>query len=175
MKKLFLFLILFSFNALSNTTDTSSTTNNDLITTNTNEILKDSRVGKQYIPVKKTKEDKVFSYSFIDRNSIALHTYNKKIRVFNEIVNFSPEQVSKDNKDTKQTYRSLKIIRYANCDLKEIARGNIQIFEKYFAAGKLIDSEDTPNRWVNTKQQNDEHLLLIIACSLPLIDKPKTD
>lgn len=175
MKKLCLLLILFSFTASSNNTDTSNTTNNDLITTNTNEILNDSRIGKQYIPIKKTKEDNVFSYSFIDKNSVALHPYNKKIRVFAEIINFAPEQVSKDNNSPKQTYRSLKVMQYANCDRKEIAKGTIQIFEKYFADGKLIDSSDTPHRWVDAKPKNEDHQFIIIACSLPLADQQKTD
>ncbi|WP_294611288.1 surface-adhesin E family protein [uncultured Gilliamella sp.] len=142
---------------------------------NTDEVLKDPRVGKQYIPIKKSNQEKRVSYSFLDRTSVALHPYNKKIRVFDEIVNFVPEQIYENKKEQNETYRSLKIMHYANCDLKEIAKSNIQIFEKYFAAGKLIDSNDTPHRWIDTKQQGDKLQLSIIACSLQLADQQKTD
>lgn len=173
MKKICLLLIFLSFNALSDDTKSSTATNNASAAINTNEDLQDPRVGKQFIPIKKVKEDNVVSYAFIDRQSVTLHPYNKKIRVFNEIINFSPELVFSKTKEEKIKYKSIKSQQYVNCDKKEIAKGTFKIYEKYFAEGDLIDTNDTPNRWVADNRHSDDHQLFIIACSLPLVEQPK--
>ncbi|OCG03157.1 surface-adhesin E family protein [Gilliamella sp. wkB112] len=173
MKKIWLLLIFLSFNVLSNDTKSITATSNGSAAISTNEDLQDSRVGEQFIPIKKTKEDNIVSYSLIDRQSVTLHPYNKRIRVFNEIINFSPELVFEKTKGEKIKYKSMEIQQYINCDKKEIAKGPFSIYEKYFAEGDLIDTNNTPNRWIADNRHSDDHQLLIIACSLPLVEQPK--
>ena len=172
MKKLYLLFILFSFSALGYDFNTSTSTSNNKSNTNssheTNENLKDSRIGEQFIPMSKFNEDKSIGYSFIDRSSIVLHPYNKKIRVFNEVVNFIPPLVQENSEGEKITYRSIVIQHFANCDKKEIAKGIIQLFENYFGDGRLVSTNDTPNQWANAIDNNEQRRLLIVGCSLSI-------
>ncbi|MCX8711527.1 hypothetical protein J3U57_03155 [Gilliamella sp. B3464] len=175
MKKLYLLLILSSFSAFGNSVDTKIAPINDTVdektTSDVNEILHNEHVGQQFISISKSKDDKSTGYSFIDRTSIALHPYNKRIRVFSQIVNYTPA-IEQDNSDgNKISYRSLVIEQFANCDKMEMAKGNIQLFANYFGEGDLIGTNDTPNRWVAMTNNDDElRRLLIVACSLPITE-----
>lgn len=174
MKKIYLLLILFSFSALCHNFNTpASTSNNKNNKTNTYQIsdnLKDSRIGEQFIPMSKSNENKSIGYSFIDRSSVALHPYNKKIRVFNEVINFIPALEQKNSDGEKISYRSIVIKQFANCDKMEIAKGDIQLFENYFGDGRLISTNDTLNRWTTTTNNDEQRRLLIVTCSLSIVN-----
>lgn len=175
MKKLYLLLILSSFSAFSNSVDTKTALTNETVdektTTEINKMLHNERVGQQFIPISKSKDDKTTGYSLLDKTSIALHPYNKRIRVFSQIVNYVPA-IEQDNSDgNKISYRSIVVQQFANCDKMEMAKGNIQLFANYFGEGDLIGTNDTPNRWVAMTNNDDElRRLLIVACSLPVTE-----
>lgn len=175
MKKLWLLLIFTSFCTFGNDDNTVNTADNKTIDTKVAKFINDPRIGEQYIPYKIYRDVKADSYLFIDRKSITLHPYNQNIRVFNEIINFTPDQESKDPEQPKIIYRSVVYKQYVNCNNKEIAQGTMQIFENYFGEGKLIDADDTPNRWIKDDKKSDQHNLIIIACSLPLTNQQKAD
>ncbi|NUF27387.1 Surface-adhesin protein E [Gilliamella bombicola] len=169
MKKLSLFLILFSFvtfaHAVEEKADTEAKTNTAA------ESLKDPRVGKQFIPTSKSTEDNIIGYSFLDRQSIKLHPFNERIRVFSEVTNYSPELVQKNDDGTETPYNSIKIDYYANCDKMELAKGKLRTIKNNFGDGELVNTIEIPNRWVAITQDNEQYKLFVIACSLPLANK----
>ncbi|OCG49190.1 MULTISPECIES: surface-adhesin E family protein [Gilliamella] len=166
MKKISLFLILLSFATFNHALEEEINSNDK--TKTSIESLKDPRVGKQFIPISKSKEDNIISYSFLDRQSIKLHPFNNKIRVFSEITNYSPELIQKNDDGTETPYNSIKIDYYANCDKMELAKGKLSTIKNNFGDGPLINTVETLNRWMTIMQDNRQYKLLVIACSLPL-------
>ncbi|OCG18791.1 MULTISPECIES: surface-adhesin E family protein [unclassified Gilliamella] len=168
MKKISLFLILFSFVTFSYAVEEKTDTNTKANENTAAESLKDPRVGKQFIPTSITNEDNTIGYSFLDRESIKLHPYNAKVRVFSEVKNYFPALVKKNDDGTEIPYHSIKIEYYANCDKMELAKGKLRTIEYYFGDGKLINTIEIPNRWVAITQDKEQYKLLVIACSLPI-------
>ncbi|MWP49368.1 MULTISPECIES: surface-adhesin E family protein [unclassified Gilliamella] len=171
MKKLSLFLILFSFSAFSHAVEEKTNIDIKAHANTATESLKDPRVGKKFIPTSKSKEDNSVSYSFLDRHSIKPHPFNAKIRVFSEVTNYSPGLLQKNNDGTETPYHSIKIDYYANCDKMELAKGKIRTIENNFGDGKLVNTIEIPNRWVAITSGNKQYKLLVIACSLPLANE----
>ncbi|MCO6552883.1 MAG: hypothetical protein J6563_07920 [Gilliamella sp.] len=168
MKKVSLFLILFSFATFSHAAGEVADTNTKANENSAVESLKDPRVGEQFIPTSKTNEDNTIGYSFLDRKSIKRHPFNSRIRVFSEVTNYSPALVQKNDDGTKTPYHSIKIEYYANCDKMELAKGKLRTIENNFGDGKLVNTLEIPNRWVAVTHDNEQYKLLAIACSLPL-------
>ncbi|MWN90018.1 hypothetical protein GQ597_04760 [Gilliamella sp. Pra-s65] len=166
MKKISLFLILFSFATFSHAVEEKNST--DTQTNTAVESLKDPRVGKQFIPTSKSKEDNIIGYSFLDRQSIKFHPFNNRIRVFSEVTNYSPELRQKNDDGTETLYNSIKIDYYANCDKMELAKGKLSTIKNNFGDGELVNTIEIPNRWRSITQDNEQRKLLVIACSLPL-------
>lgn len=171
MKNLLLISILFSFSALSAEVSTVSPDNTNMTSTANNElnqILKDPRVGNQFISVLKTNIESAVAYSFIDRQSVSLHPYNDKIRLFNEVINYTPSLSLETEEGKSVPYRSMVIQQMANCDKQEIVKGQIKLYENYFGEGNLQSTNNFPKRWESTIKGNDSRRLLVIACELPL-------
>ncbi|OCG61337.1 MULTISPECIES: surface-adhesin E family protein [unclassified Gilliamella] len=168
MKKVSLFLILFSFATFSHAAEEKIDNDAKKNENTAAESLKDPRVGEQFIPISKSNEDDIVGYSFLDRKSIKLHPFNTKIRVFSEVTNYSPALVQKNNDGTETPYHSIKIDYYANCDKMELAKGKLRTIENNFGDGTLVNTIEMPNRWVNTNQGSEQYKLLVIGCSLPL-------
>lgn len=170
MKKLCLVLILFSFATISHATDEKPKLTEEEKATQAKEVkemLSNPRIGEQFAPISKTDEDNKVGYSFLDKKSIKSHPYNSRIRVFKEVINYTPALVQNiDN--VKTPYRTIVINYYANCDKKEIAKGQLDLVEKNFAEGKLINNINIPSRWMRAEKNDDNYKLLIMACSLPL-------
>ncbi|KES16623.1 hypothetical protein GASC598P17_013090 [Gilliamella apis SCGC AB-598-P17] len=169
MKKLCLFLMLFSFTAITHAEEKKPLTEAELASQakEVEVMLSNPKIGAQFPPLSKTDEDNTIGYSYLDKNSIKLHPYNNKIRIFKEVSNYVPALVQNiDN--VKTPYHTVVINYYANCDKKEIAKGKIELIENYFAEGKLINTIDIPSRWMRAEKGDEKHKLMVIACSLPL-------
>lgn len=173
MKKLCLLLTLLSFSVLSNNINISKESSNEFDINGLNESLKDKRIGVQYIPISKTKENSSKGYSLLDKDSVTLHPYNKRIRLFNEMINWNPSLSKEETEKTNKPSHSIIIKYYANCDKMQLARAKTQWFDKYFGEGNLLDSNEVPNRWVTIKKGDEQRQLLVVACSLPLVDQNK--
>jgi hypothetical protein len=171
MKKLSLFLILFSFATFSHAVVEQTYVDAKANTNTAVESLKDPRVGEQFIPTSKSKEDNTIGYSFLDRNSIKLHPFNAKIRMFKEVTNYSPALVQKNDDSTVTPYHAIEIDYYANCDKMELAKGELRTIENNFGDGKLVNTIQMPNRWLAMSQDQEQYKLLVIACSLPLANE----
>ena len=168
MKKVSLFLVLLSFATFNYAVEEIANSNAKTNKNTEVESLKDPRIGEKFIPTSKTNEDHSISYSFLDRKSIKRHPFNPRIRVFNEVTNYSPALVQKNADGTETFYHSIKIEYYANCDKMELAKGKLKIIEKNFGDGKLVNTIEIPSRWISITQDNERYKLLVIACSLPL-------
>lgn len=170
MKKLCLFLFLFSFAAITNATDEKPSLTEEEKAAQAKEVedmLSNPKIGEQFSPLSKTKEDNTVGYSFLDKKSIKLHPYNQRIRVFKEVINYIPALVQNiDN--VKTPYHTVVINYYVNCEKKEIVKGQLNLVENFFAEGKLINNINIPSRWTRASKGDEKHQLLIIACSLPL-------
>lgn len=171
MKKICLLLTLFSFSALCNNVETEELSNTNLDNNKVNESIMNANIGEQYLPIKKINEWNSIGSSFIDKESITLHPYNKKIRVFNEIINYDPALKVEMQDGSKLAYSSVITQQFANCDKMELANGEIKMFEKHFGEGTLIETDNIPKRWVEIDSSNKLRQLLIIACSLPLVNQ----
>lgn len=172
MKKLCLFLMLFSFaatiHAAENKEKPSYTEAEKAAQAKQVELmLSNPKIGKQFVPISKSNEDNKLGYAYLDKDSIKLHPYNQRIRVFREVINYVPELVQNiDN--VKTPYHAIVINYYANCAKKEIAKGQLDLVENFFAEGKTINHINIPSRWTRALKGDDKHQLLVIACSLPL-------
>lgn len=169
MKKLCLFLMLFSFTAITHAEEKKPLTQDELAAQakEVEVMLSNPKIGEQFTPLSKTDEDNTIGYAYLDKKSIKLHPYNDKIRIFKEVTNYIPALVQ-DIDNVKTPYHTVVINYYANCDKKEIAKGKIELIENYFAEGKLVNTIDIPNRWTRADKGDEKHKLLVIACSLPL-------
>ncbi len=171
MKKLGILLFLFSFSVLSLQGVTKNKTEVNKVDFNKEyQKLKDASIGEQFISINKSYERDSVGYTFIDKNSVRLHPYNKNIRQFNKVTNYIPSLNYEQINGNKVPYHSMVIQEFANCDKMEIAEGNIQIYANYFGDGKLISENQLVNRWVATNPGTDMRVLLVIACSLPLVN-----
>ncbi|MFQ0993735.1 surface-adhesin E family protein [Gilliamella sp. ESL0232] len=168
MKKVNLFLILFSFAAFSHASGEKANIDTKANENTAVESLKDPRVGEQFIPTSKTNDNNTIGYSFLDRKSINLHPFNSKIRVFSEVTNYSPALIQKNDDGTETPYHSIRIEYYANCDKMELAKGKLRTIENNFGDGKLVNTIEIANRWIAITHDNEQYKLLTIACSLPL-------
>lgn len=172
MKKLCLLLIICSISALSANAEENPASEIKTDSNEINQILHDKRVGDDFIPISKFKDEPVDSYSFIVRNSITLHPYNKNIRVFTEIINAIPNQTKEVKEDEKKvSYKSLVVNQFANCDKMELAKGEIKIYDGYFGGGQLLDTSNMPNRWFKIDNRDEQRSLIVVACSLPLANQ----
>lgn len=171
MKKICLLLILFSFAAFSNNVENEALTTNKIDTSKVNENTNDVKIGEQYLPIKKINEKNSTGSYLIDRRSITLHPYNDKIRIFTVIVNYDPALKIEMQDGSELPYSSAIIKQFANCDKMELAKGETKLFEKHFGEGNLIKTDNTPRRWVAISNNNKLHQLLLIACSLPIVNQ----
>lgn len=169
MKKLCLFLMLFSLTAITHAEEKKPLTEDELAAQakEVEVMLSNPKIGEQFTPLSKTDEDNTIGYAYLDKKSIKLHPYNDKIRIFKEVTNYIPALVQ-DIDNVKTPYHTVVVNHYANCDKKEIAKGKIKLIENYFAEGKLVNTIDIPNRWTRADKGDEKHKLLVIACSLPL-------
>lgn len=127
-------------------------------------------IDHRFIPLTKLNQGESVGQSYLDRRSIKLHSYNPKIRMIDEYINYSPALVQENPETGKKYYSSIKIEYFLNCDKMELAKGKAEMYQAGYGQGELIESVNLLNRWISPKHDSHEHKILLISCSLPIYD-----
>ncbi|RKS87771.1 surface-adhesin protein E [Orbus hercynius] len=139
----------------------------DVADTNKNDTNFVTNVPAQYIPLERSTFGQSTTNMYIDRTSIKTHPYNRFIRTYTQITNYVPA-ITQEVDGKQITYHSVVIEQYANCDKKEYAKGIIKVYESDFGQGTLLDTNNMPRRWEETKPDSKNRQNLSIICSLPI-------
>jgi len=132
-------------------------------------INNDNRIPSQYLSIAKIDTGSEVGYVFIDKKSVKLHPYNKLIRAYTRVINYTPELLKNINGESLP-YRSKVIQEFVNCDKKEHVEYLVDIYENPFGTGKLYQSDNLPKRWEATTKDEKERQNLTIVCALPIND-----
>jgi len=132
-------------------------------------ITDNSHTPSQYLPIAKINTDSAVEFVFIDKKSVKPHPYNKLIRAYTRVINYTPA-LSKNINGESRSYHSKVIQEFVNCDKKEHVEYLVDIYENPFGIGKSYHIDNLPKRWEATTNNEKERQNLIIVCSLPIND-----
>lgn len=179
MKTLSLLFMLISFSAIAHVMSDDENTSDNLqdkieVENHGKALTEEMDKGNlttiihRFIPLTKLNQGESVGQSYLDRMSIKLHSYNPKIRMIDEYINYSPALVQENHETGKKYYSSIKIEYFLNCDKMELAKGKAEMYQAEYGQGELIESVNLLNRWISPKHDSHEHKILLISCSLPI-------